>query len=53
MQRLTEEYRINETNLNLRKEFMRFSPEDVRILRQLAGWAEKAADPIAKEFYDH
>jgi methyl-accepting chemotaxis protein len=53
MQHLTEEYHINETNLNLRKEFMRFSAEDVRILRQLAGWAERVADAIAKEFYDH
>ena len=53
MQRLTEEYRINDSNLNLRKEFMRFSQGDVRILGQLAGWAERVADTIAKEFYDH
>ena len=53
MQQLAKEYRINDTNLNLRKEFMSFGPADVQVLRKLAGWAARVADVIAKEFYDH
>jgi len=52
MQKLTEEYRINDTNLALRKEFISFGAEEVRILRQLAGWGQRVADVIAREFYD-
>ena len=53
MQNISKEYRINDINLNLRKEFMRFTAEDVRTLKKLAGWAESVADPIAKDFYDN
>jgi len=53
MQKLAKEYRINDTNLSLRKDFIRFGQADIRILGQLAGWAERVADTIAKEFYDH
>ncbi|GIV19951.1 MAG: hypothetical protein KatS3mg023_1702 [Armatimonadota bacterium] len=43
---------INETNLNLRKQFVQLTEEDVRILKQLQPWAERVADSIAKQFYD-
>lgn len=52
MSRLSETYRINETNLALRREFVRLEPRDVAVLKKLAGWADGAADAIAKEFYD-
>lgn len=53
MGQLVEQYRINETNLNLRKQFIRLSSQDIRVLRRLRGWAERVADAIAREFYDH
>lgn len=43
---------INESNLQLRKQFINLTEEDVRILKQLQPWAERVADSIAKEFYD-
>lgn len=52
MEQLTRLYKISDANLDLRKRFLRFGPEDVRILRKLAGWAERAAGAIAKDFYD-
>jgi methyl-accepting chemotaxis protein len=53
MQKLANEYRINDTNLSLRKEFISLGADDVRILRQLYGWAKQAAAGMAREFYDH
>ncbi|MDR7435825.1 MAG: protoglobin domain-containing protein, partial [Armatimonadota bacterium] len=53
MEQLTRLYRINDTNLKLRKQFLRFAEEDIHILKRLTGWAERVADAIAKEFYDH
>ena len=53
MAELCQYYRINEENLNLRKQFIRLTAEDIEILRQLAPWAEERASQIAKEFYDH
>ncbi|MFN8223078.1 MAG: globin-coupled sensor protein [Gaiellales bacterium] len=52
MSRLSEIYRINETNLALRREFVRLSGRDVAVLKRLAGWADSSADAIAKEFYE-
>ncbi|MBI5893039.1 MAG: hypothetical protein HZB79_05220 [Deltaproteobacteria bacterium] len=52
MRNLTQEYKINNSNLNLRKQFISLTEKDIRILKSLAGWAERAADSIAKEFYD-
>lgn len=46
-------YRINEENLNLRKQFIRLTSQDIAILRQLRPWAEEHASAIAKTFYDH
>jgi methyl-accepting chemotaxis protein len=53
MQRLVDLYRITSANLELRKRFLRFTSEDVRVLKQLYPWAERVADAIAREFYDH
>jgi methyl-accepting chemotaxis protein len=53
MAELCQHFRINEENLNLRKQFIRLSADDIEILRQLAPWAEERASQIAKEFYDH
>ena len=53
MAELCQLYRINEENLNLRKQFIRLTADDVAILRQLQPWAEERASQIAKAFYDH
>jgi len=50
---LTEQYSISEESLILRRQFMRLSKRDVATLRSLAGWADRVADRIAREFYDH
>ncbi|MDW8290689.1 MAG: globin-coupled sensor protein, partial [Armatimonadota bacterium] len=52
MENLCAFLHINETNLNLRKQFVGITEDDVRILKQLQPWAERVADAIAKEFYD-
>ncbi len=52
MATLAELYRINETNLGLRRQFTRLTPKDVAILKKLDGWSAKTAAPLAKEFYD-
>ncbi|MFN8458010.1 MAG: globin-coupled sensor protein [Anaerolineae bacterium] len=53
MEHLTSQYHINQTNLNLRKQFVALSPEKIQILKKLAGWADRVADSMAKEFYDY
>jgi methyl-accepting chemotaxis protein len=53
MATLAQLYRFNETNLALRRQFMRLDDRDVRVLKALAGWADRVAGPLAKEFYDH
>jgi hypothetical protein len=53
MPNLIEQYYINDTNLNLRKQFIELSPDKVQILKQLAGWADRVAGPMARDFYDH
>ncbi len=52
METLAELYRVNETNLALRREFMRLTARDIAVLRRLVGWSEKTAAPLAREFYD-
>jgi methyl-accepting chemotaxis protein len=53
MAALAEKYRITDRNLELRKGFLRFDEGDIQVLRQLAGWAERKADAISREFYEH
>jgi methyl-accepting chemotaxis protein len=50
---LTEQYRISEESLALRRQFLRLRPRDISTLRSLAGWSNRVADKIAREFYDH
>ncbi len=53
MERLTDTYRITAANLEVRKRFLRFTAEDVGILKKLSPWAERVAEALVKEFYDH
>lgn len=53
MSRLTEIYRITESSLNHRKQFIELTDEDIRVLKKLAPWADRVADKIAQEFYIH
>jgi len=50
---LSERYRVNETNIALRRIFMRLGERDIAVLAKLAPWSQKAAAPIARAFYDH
>lgn len=50
---LAEELKITETGLALRKEFLKLSEEDINVLKRATKWADKVADKIAREFYDH
>lgn len=52
MATLAELFRINESNLALRRQFMRLTDKDVKILAELDGWAAETAAPLAREFYD-
>jgi methyl-accepting chemotaxis protein len=45
-------YRINDTNLDLRRRFLRLEERDRKVLKRLAGWADGIADRMAREFYD-
>ena len=53
MASLTDDYHISDESLALRRRFLRLGSRDVATLRSLAGWAERHADDIAREFYDH
>ena len=46
-------YRLNDTNLALRRDFMRIAAPDMRVLARLHPWAQKVAPALVKEFYDH
>ncbi len=52
MTTLAELYRINETNLALRRQFLQLSARDLRVLKRLGPWSAKVAAPLAKDFYD-
>ncbi|HEY9897922.1 MAG TPA: methyl-accepting chemotaxis protein [Pantanalinema sp.] len=53
MGRLSDNYRFNESNLKLRRQFLRLESEDVRLLASLVPWIDRWAPTIAREFYDH
>jgi methyl-accepting chemotaxis protein len=53
MSQLAQSFRINESNLEQRKQFLRLTSRDIAVLKRLLGWAEKNADAIACEFYEH
>jgi hypothetical protein len=45
--------RITESNLELRRRFIVLGAPEISLLAGLRGWADGAADDIAREFYDH
>ncbi len=51
--RSTTVYGINDTNLNLRKQFMNFTSSDAKVLGKLTRWAERNSASIAREFYHY
>ena len=53
MSQLNELYQINDTNLALRKQFIGLTAKDVQVLKQLASWSKRVAEPLALEFYTH
>lgn len=52
MESLHATYRINATNLALRRAFIKLEPRDIQALARIAPWAERIAEPLAREFYD-
>jgi hypothetical protein len=46
-------YRLNDDNLAVRKRFIAFTEQDIKVLRKLSGWADHVSAAIAREFYDH
>ncbi|MEW5958865.1 MAG: methyl-accepting chemotaxis protein [Chloroflexota bacterium] len=53
MQSIARDYHINDTNLDLRKQFIGLSTQEIKTLKKLAKWANRVAGPMAREFYDH
>jgi methyl-accepting chemotaxis protein len=52
MATLAELFRVNEANLELRRQFMRLTRDDVDVLKELDPWAAQVAPQLAQEFYD-
>ena len=52
MGQLAEKYRISDTNLHLRKQFIDFTEKEINTLQSLSGWAKRVAPKIAHEFYE-
>lgn len=52
MGQLAEKYRISDTNLNFRKQFIDFTEKEIRTLKSLSGWAKRMAPKIARDFYE-
>lgn len=52
MSTLADLFRINETNLALRRRFMRLTDADIAVLAELEGWSQRTAGPLAREFYE-
>jgi methyl-accepting chemotaxis protein len=50
--RLAEKFGIDEMSLARRREFVRLGESERALLTKLIPWAEQAAAPLAKEFYD-
>jgi methyl-accepting chemotaxis protein len=52
MQSIAQSLGITDANLGLRKQFIGLTPQDIHLLAQLQGWAQRRAPHIAREFYD-
>src|ERR1035438_6407625 len=49
---LATRFGIGESNLAVRREFIRLGEEDRQLLAKLEPWAARVAADIAREFYD-
>lgn len=49
---LAKRFAITESNLGLRRAFIRLAPEDCELLGQLESWAARVAPLVAHDFYD-
>jgi rsbT co-antagonist protein RsbR len=49
----SDEMQIDEENVNRRKDFLQFRPEDADALKQLNDVAQKYADPVIDDLYRH
>ncbi len=49
---LAPRFGIGETNLAIRREFIRLNEDDRQVLMRLESWADREAAEIAPEFYD-
>ena len=49
---LSKRFGVSESNLELRRQFIRLTPDDRSLLTKLEPWAARVALSIAKEFYD-
>ncbi len=49
---LGRRFGINNTNLAVRREFIRLGEREAQLLGELAGWIRREAAAVAREFYD-
>lgn len=52
MERLTDLYHINATNLELRRRFLQFDQRDLDVLRKLIPWADRVAEALVHELHE-
>jgi methyl-accepting chemotaxis protein len=50
---ISAELKISDRGLSLRRQFLNLTDRDIKYLRIAYKWADKVADNIAREFYDH
>ncbi len=50
--KLVEQLRINESNIKLRREFLRLTQDEINLLKKYRPWAEHITPKLAREFYD-
>ncbi|MCC7371817.1 MAG: hypothetical protein IT306_25595 [Chloroflexi bacterium] len=50
---LSQQYRITEQNLALRKQLLGITERDVKTLRSLGPWARRVAPSLLRDFYEH
>jgi hypothetical protein len=53
MTALHQQYHITPASLQHRHQFLNLTSQDSRVLSRLAGWAMRAAAPLAADFYDN
>ena len=50
---IAADLKISDKGLSLRRQFLNLSDRDIKYLRMAYKWADKVADSIVREFYDH